>query len=83
MENVGQILCPDQFPDGQPCSLPLGKGVYGGGDPILYGPIGENIEIPEEMYEIFEGPYDVQVEVFYPGGSLFASNFVKLVLAEH
>ena len=56
MEHVGQILCPDQFPDGQPCSLPLCKGVYGGGDPILYGPMGENIEIPEEMYELLRDP---------------------------
>ena len=83
MENVGQVLCPDQFPENQPCSLPLRPGVYGGGDPILYGPMGDNIEIPEEYYIFFEGPYEVEVEVFYPDGSLFACNFVKLILAEH
>ena len=61
----------------------LGPDLYGGGDPILYGPMGGDIEIPEEYYSIFEGPFEVQVEVFYPDGSLFACNFVKLVQAEH
>ena len=81
MENVGEILCPDQFPEGQPCSLPLRKGVYGGGDPILYGPM--ELGIFADYLDFFEGDFDVKVEVSYPDGSLFACNNVKFVLAQH
>ena len=80
MENVGEDLCPDQFPQGQTCSLPLGKGVYGGGDPIYYGPM---LEMPEDWVSSFEGKFAVEVEVFYSDGTLFACNLVNLVLAKH
>ena len=77
--NVGEVLCPDQFPEEQPCSLPLSRGVYGGGQPIYYGPM---LEIPHSE-EIFVGKFSVEVEVFHSDGTLFACNLVNLVLADH
>merc|ERR1712107_94445 len=32
-------ICPTYFPEGQACALPLNPGVYGGGDPLVLGPI--------------------------------------------
>merc|ERR1719427_1269578 len=35
LELAAEGLCPDYFPEGQECKLPLNPGVYGGGDPIV------------------------------------------------
>merc|ERR1712080_70655 len=46
------ILCPDHFPDGQVCALPLMPGVYGGGDPLVIGPLDD---IPDSILPFLKG----------------------------
>merc|ERR1719500_2694602 len=49
-ETVG--ICPTYFPEGQACALPLGPGVYGGGDPLVLGPIES---IPDILLPFLKG----------------------------
>ena len=39
LSTASDFLCPTYVPEGQACALPLGPGVYGGGDPLTVGPI--------------------------------------------
>merc|ERR1712038_2233358 len=41
LELGAEALCPDYFPAGQDCKLPLNPGVYGGGEPLVLGPLPE------------------------------------------
>merc|ERR1712203_1102319 len=67
-------ICPTYFPEGQACALPLGPGVYGGGDPLVLGPIES---IPDILLPFPKGPVRAEAPVTDAAGAPVACVFVR------
>merc|ERR1719381_129328 len=68
------FLCPTYVPEGQPCSLPLGPGVYGGGDPLTVGPIES---IPDILLPFLKGTVRAEATVTDGSGATIACVYVR------
>merc|ERR1719228_33123 len=71
-ETVG--ICPTYFPEGQACALPLGPGVYGGGDPLVLGPIES---IPDILLPFLKGTVRAEATVTDAAGATVACVYVR------
>jgi len=71
------ILCPDHFPDGQACALPLLPGVYGGGEPLVIGPLES---IPDALAPFLKGTIHVEAKAMSASGELLACIWVRAVV---
>merc|ERR1711997_801336 len=69
-----KILCPTYVPEGQACALPLGPGVYGGGDPLTVGPIES---IPDILLPFLKGTVRAEATVTDGSGNLFGCIYVR------
>merc|ERR1711874_15206 len=72
------ILCPEFFPDGQECALPLAPGVYGGGDPLVVGPFPK---IPDIIKPFLKGTIRAEATLKDADGNLLACIWVRVALA--
>ena len=70
-------ICPQYFPEGQACALPLNPGVYGGGDPLTLGPIES---IPDILLPFLKGTINAEASFLLADGSLFACGFAKFAV---
>merc|ERR1711931_565227 len=70
-------ICPQYFPEGQACALPLNPGVYGGGDPLTLGPIES---IPDILLPFLKGTINAEASFVLADGSLFACGFAKFAV---
>merc|ERR1719370_40043 len=68
------FLCPSYVPEGQECSLPLGPGVYGGGDPLVLGPIES---IPDILLPFLKGTVRAEATVTDASGATVACVYVR------
>merc|ERR1739838_306701 len=77
LELGAEGLCPDYFPEGQECKLPLNPGVYGGGDPlVLTVP-----EIPALIAELLaSGPYYADATITLADGTEMACIYIRVEL---
>merc|ERR1739838_203874 len=71
---VGDFLCPDYVPEGQTCALPLGPGVYGGGEPLVIGPIED---IPDILLPFLKGTIYAEAHLTSAGGDELACLWVR------
>merc|ERR1712045_155877 len=60
--------------EGQACALPLGPGVYGGGDPLVLGPIES---IPDILLPFLKGTVRAEATVTDAAGATVACVFVR------
>ena len=67
-------LCPTYFPEGQECALPLGPGVYGGGEPLVLGPIDG---IPAVLSPFLKGTIRAEATVTDAAGEIFACLWIR------
>merc|ERR1711931_383036 len=67
-------ICPQYFPEGQACALPLGPGVYGGGDPLTLGPIES---IPDILLSFLKGTVRAEATVTDASGATIACIYVR------
>ena len=77
LELGAEGLCPDYFPEGQECKLPLNPGVYGGGDPlVLTVP-----EIPALIAELLaSGTYYADATITLADGTEMACIYIRVEL---
>jgi len=81
LELGAETLCPDYFPDGQECMLPLSPGVYGGGEPLVLGPLPE---IPPIIGDLLaSGTYYADATITLADGTQMACLYVRVELAGH
>merc|ERR1711909_147082 len=74
-------LCPDYFPAGQDCKLPLNPGVYGDGEPLVLGPLPE---IPSIIGDLLaSGTYYADATIALADGTQMACLYVRVELAGH
>jgi len=78
LERGARYICPDYFPAGQACKLPLLPGVYGGSNPLRLGPIRSVPNIIADL--IGSGEYDARVKVFSKEGTLITCIISKVQL---
>merc|ERR1719260_551189 len=71
------FLCPTYFPEGQACALPLNPGVYGGGDPIVAGPIES---IPDILLPFLKGTVRAEANFNLADGTLFACGYARVAV---
>merc|ERR1712215_264868 len=68
-------LCPDYFPDGQECKLPLNPGVYGGGDPLVL----TLPEIPSIIADLLaSGTYYADATITLADGTQMACVWIRV-----
>merc|ERR1712226_1560610 len=67
-------ICPTYFPEGQACALPLNPGVYGGGDPLVLGPIES---VPDILLPFLKGTVRAEATVTDAAGATVACVFVR------
>merc|ERR1711931_559374 len=67
-------ICPQYVPEGQACALPLGPGVYGGGDPLTLGPIES---IPDILLSFLKGTVRAEATVTDASGATIACIYVR------
>lgn len=74
---AADTLCgdPGYFPEGQECALPLGPGVYGGGDPLVLGPIED---IPAVLVPFLRGTIRAEGEMTTSSGELVGCAWVRV-----
>ena len=75
------ILCPTHVPEGQECHLPLNPGVYGGGDPLIIGPLEDIPAIIED--HLASGIFDVEATLKTVEGDIMACIFLRAELTGH
>merc|ERR1712168_659916 len=81
LEAGADTLCPTYFPDGQECKLPLKPGTYGGGDPLVLGPLPE---IPSVIGDLLaSGTYYADATITTADGTQMACLFIRVELAGH
>merc|ERR1712236_179216 len=81
LELGAETLCPDYFPAGQDCKLPLNPGVYGGGEPLVLGPLPE---IPSIIGDLLaSGTYYADATITLADGTQMACLYVRVELAGH
>ena len=68
------ILCPDHFPEGQACALPLLPGVYGGGEPLVIGPLDD---IPDAILPFLKGVIYAEATLTSAAGDKLACIWVR------
>merc|ERR1712226_507405 len=71
------FLCPDYFPDGQECKLPLLPGVYGGGDPLVIGPLPK---IPDIIKPFLKGTIRAEATAKDVNGNVLACIWVRVAV---
>merc|ERR1712203_792285 len=74
LATASDFLCPTYVPEGQACALPLGPGVYGGGDPLTVGPIES---IPDILLPFLKGTVRAEATVTDGSGNLFGCIYVR------
>ena len=74
MSTASDFLCPTYVPEGQACALPLGTGTYGGGDPLVLGPIES---IPDILLPFLKGTVRAEATVTDAAGATVACVFVR------
>merc|ERR1712038_179939 len=74
LSTASDFLCPTYVPEGQACALPLGTGVYGGGDPLTVGPIES---IPDILLPFLKGTVRAEATVTDGSGNLFGCIYVR------
>merc|ERR1712001_442308 len=74
LSTASDFLCPTYVPEGQACALPLGPGVYGGGDPLTLGPIES---IPDILLPFLKGTIRAEATVTDGSGNLFGCIYVR------
>merc|ERR1719481_136315 len=74
LASSADILCPTYVPEGQACALPLGPGVYGGGDPLTVGPIES---IPSILLPFLKGTVRAEATVTDASGATIACIYVR------
>merc|ERR1712180_91587 len=67
LSTASDFLCPTYVPEGQACALPLGTGIYGGGDPLTVGPIES---IPDILLPFLKGTVRAEATVTDGSGNL-------------
>ena len=67
------VFCPDQFPEGQACALPLRPGVYGG-IPTNY----VNHDIPDIMDPFLKGTVAIEVTLLDESKTVLACVWTKI-----
>merc|ERR1712119_134912 len=77
LSTASDFLCPTYVPEGQACALPLGPGIYGGGDPLTLGPIES---IPDILLPFLKGTINAEASFVLADGSLFACGFAKFAV---
>ena len=77
MASAADFLCPTYVPEGQACALPLGPGVYGGGEPLTVGPIES---IPDILLPFLRGTIRVEATVTDSAGDTVACIWVRLAV---
>merc|ERR1712033_51495 len=70
-------ICPNYFPEGQACALPLNPGMYGGGDPLTLGPIES---IPDILLPFLKGVIRAEASFLLADGSLFACGYARVAV---
>ena len=76
LEEGADTLCPTYFPDGQDCKLPLNPGVYGGGEPLVLGPLPE---IPGIIGDLLaSGTYYADATITLADGTQMACLYVRV-----
>jgi len=78
LERGAHYLCPEHFPPGQACKLPLLPGVYGGSNPLRLGPIQSVPNIIADL--IGSGEYDARVKLYSKEGKLITCIISKVQL---
>jgi len=77
LDEGAAFLCPDFFPEGQGCTLPLNPGKYGGAAPPLTIP-----ELPDIIVDLLgSGTYEVRVHAIRPDGSEETCIFATIELS--
>jgi hypothetical protein len=71
------VLCPQYFPEGQECMLPLGPGVYGGGAAII-AEIVALPALPAILKSYLKGTFRIEATVTDAGGETFACLWVRV-----
>merc|ERR1712000_360642 len=75
-DSATDTLCPNYFPEGQACNLPLNPGMYGGDPPIVI----EVPEIPDIIGGLLgSGTYYAEATLT-TGGSTFACIYIRVEL---
>ena len=77
LSTASDFLCPTYVPEGQACALPLGPGVYGGGDPLTLGPIES---IPDILLPFLKGTIRAEANFNLADGSLFACGYARVAV---
>merc|ERR1739838_359249 len=79
LPTYSDFLCPDYFPDGQECMLPLGPGVYGGGKE---NPLTITLpEIPSIIADLLAaGTYYASATLKTADGADWTCGYVRLAL---
>jgi hypothetical protein len=71
------VLCPDHFPEGQDCALPLLPGVYGGGEPLVIGPIES---VPDLLLPFLQGTIYAEAHVANAAGDELVCIWVRAAI---
>merc|ERR1712110_1376866 len=74
LSTASDFLCPTYVPEGQACALPLGPGVYGGGDPLTVGPIES---IPDILLPFLKGTIRAEATITDASGATVACVYVR------
>merc|ERR1712037_1066463 len=77
LSTASDFLCPTYVPEGQACALPLGPGTYGGGDPLVLGPIES---IPDILLPFLKGTVRAEASFLLADGSLFACGYDRVAV---
>ena len=76
---ASNILCPTYVPEHQDCTLPLGPGVYGGGEPLTIG-LGPLDDIPDMFKPFLTGTYMVEATILDSSGQSVACVWARISL---
>ena len=74
LSTASDFLCPTYVPEGQACALPLGPGVYGGGDPLTLGPIES---IPSILLPFLKGTVRAEATITDASGATVVCVYVR------
>jgi hypothetical protein len=72
LDEFAEFLCPDWFPEGQDCTLPLNPGTYSGSTQFVLP------EIPSLIIDLLaSGTYQVTVHAIRPDGTEETCFYIK------
>ena len=77
LSTASDFLCPTYVPEGQACALPLNPGVYGGGDPLVLGPIES---VPDILLPFLKGTVRAEANFNLADGTLFACGYARVAV---